>query len=36
MLAIQTDVSNLYFGQADFKTRLKRVELRINLTDERQ
>ena len=36
MLAIQTDVSNLYSDQAELKIRLERVERRINLTEERQ
>ena len=36
MLAIQTDVANLYTSQAELNARLERVERRIDLTDERQ
>jgi len=36
MLAFQTDINNLYNGQAEMSLRLERVERRLNLTDERQ
>jgi chromosome segregation ATPase len=36
MLAFQTDINNLYNGQAEMSLRLERVERRLNLTEERQ
>src|SRR5436305_1044714 len=33
LLAIQTDVANLYAGQANVEVRLSRIERRLELTD---
>jgi chromosome segregation ATPase len=33
MLAIQTDIANLYAGQANVEVRLGRIERRLELTD---
>jgi len=33
LLAIQTDIANLYAGQANVEMRLSRIERRLELTD---